>query len=71
MRITPGPANGSGPYGPVSDSQDDSVKPDLIKVKTDIIELKDKTKLLTPESLTEMMTKAVNAGLAAQTTVPA
>ena len=57
--------------GPMSALQEDSVKTDLINVKTDIIELKDKTKLLTPESLTEMMTKAVNAGLAAQTTVPA
>ena len=55
----------------MSASQEDSVKTDLINVKTDIIELKEKTKLLTPESLTEMMAKAVNAGLAAQTTVPA
>ena len=60
------------PYGPMSASQEDAaVKTDLITVKADIIELKDKTKLLTPESLTEMMTKALTEGLAAQTTPPA
>ena len=54
------------PYGPMSASQEDAaVKTDLITVKADIIELKDKTKLLTPESLTEMMTKALTEGLAA------
>ena len=59
------------PYGPMSASQEDSVKTDLINVKADIIELKDKTKLLTPESMSAMLTKALKEGLAAQTTPPA
>ena len=59
------------PYGPMSASQEDSVKTDLINVKADIIELKDKTKLLTPESMSAMLSKAIKEGLAAQTTAPA
>ena len=60
------------PYGPMSASQEDAaVKTDLITVKADIIELKDKTKLLTPESMSAMLTKALKEGLAAQTTPPA
>ena len=59
------------PYGPMSASQEDSVKTDLINVKADIIELKDKTKLLTPESMSAMLTQALKEGLAAQTTAPA
>ena len=60
------PGRGEGPYGPASSSQvDEQMKTDVINMRTDVGELKDQMKLLSPASLASTIGTAVSSAVAA------